>query len=136
MCKHVLEIEIKSIERQIAKLQGEKCKKIINAETSNMATDGVFDPTTAWKLKKKLFPKCSDPPFAVLNKTNQLVTDSEGILEVMKDEFTFRLRNREIDSEYQELRDLKEYLCQLRLEITRNSDFSPWTMKNLEDAIN
>ena len=43
----------------------------------------------------------------------------------MKDEFIFRLRNREEEMEYKELRELKEYLCQLRLKITKNSDDNP-----------
>ena len=53
----------------------------------------------------------------------------------MKDEFVFRLRNREINPEYSEMRELKEYLCRLHLEITRKSDYQPWTMENLEEAI-
>ena len=136
MCQQVLQYEINSCEKLIAELQGEKCKNVIKEETRKMVSNESFDPHRAWKIKKKLFPKCSDPPFAVLDKHNNLVTDSEGILTVMKDEFSYRLRNREIGPEYQELRELKEYLCRLRLEITSNSDFTPWTMKNLDDAIN
>ena len=100
-----------------------------------LAEDFSFKPNAAWALKKKLFPKNAEPPFAVLNKDGQLVTDSAGILDVMKDEFTFRLRNREIDVNYQEIQELKEYLCYLRLEITKNSDFLPWKLDQLQRAI-
>ena len=135
MCKPLLMYEIITHEKLIAEIHGENCKKAIREEIRTMVKNGSFNPHNARKIKKKLFPKCSDPPFAVVDKEDHLVTDSEGILTVMKEEFAYRLRNREISPEYQELRDLKEYLCKLRLEITRNSDFNPWTMRNLEDAI-
>ena len=61
-----------------------------------------------------MFPKSSDAPFAVYDKSDNLVTDYGGILDVMKDEFVHRLRNREINDEYFELKQLKEYLCKLR----------------------
>ena len=82
MCKPTLQYEISSYEKLIAELQGEKCKKIIKEETRTMTRNESFDPHSAWKIKKKLFPKCSDPPFAVLDKQGRLVTDSEGILTV------------------------------------------------------
>ena len=119
----------------MAKLQGNKCHQVINEETKHLMVNGSFNPNAAWNLKKKIFPKSSDPPFAIYNKEKQLVTDSKSILEVMKDEFAFRLRNREINPEYEEMRALKEYLCHLRLEITKRSDFFPWSMKDLEGAI-
>ena len=136
MCKPVLEAEIKSYEKKIAEMQGDKCKDLIQEETKNLKVNDVFNPNIAWSLKKKLFPKYAEAPFAVFNKNEQLVTDAKSILEVMKEEFTYRLRNRDINDEYQELRDLKEYLCNLRLQITKNSDFIPWTYDNVDKAIN
>ena len=53
----------------------------------------------------------------------------------MKDEFTYRLRNRIIDKDYKELQELKEYLCYLRLQITKSSDYSLWTLTDLKKAI-
>ena len=136
MYKPVLLIEIAGYEEAVAEIQGKKCRRIIEEEARNMlAKDFSFKPNAAWSLKKKLFPKSAEPPFAVLNKDGQLVTDSSGILDVMKDEFTFRLRNREIDYRYKELQELKEYLCYLRLEMTKNSDFLPWELHHLQMAI-
>ena len=53
----------------------------------------------------------------------------------MKEEFAHRLRNREISPEYSELKEIKEYLCTLRLEITKQGNFHPWSMKELKVAI-
>jgi hypothetical protein len=135
MCKGMLEMEINHYERWIAEMQGRKCVRVIEQETKGLNNNGNFNSNFAWSLKKKLFPNYSEAPFAILNKEKQLVTDSKGILEVMKDEFTHRLRNRIIDDEYKELQELKEYLCYLRLKITKSADFAPWTMSCLEKAI-
>ena len=75
------------------------------------------------------------PRYRSVNDKKELVTDSNSILDVMKNEFKFRLRNREINTEYEDLKELKEYLCQLRLQITRNSDFIPWEFCDVQKAI-
>ena len=127
--------EIKIYEKWIAEMQGEKCVRLIKEGTKNLTANGSFNPNFVWSLKKKLFPNYSESPFAILNKDKKLVTDSKSILEVMKDEFAYRLRNRTIEEEYRELKELKEYLCHLRLQITKSSDFIPWTLKDLQKAI-
>ena len=133
--KAVLSTELNRKEKELAELQGIRCKKIINESTKKLTEGGCFNMNEAWKLKKKIYPKCSDPPFAVLDHQNNLVTDMEGILDVMKEEFKYRLRNRPIQPEYQELRELKEYLCHLRLQITRTKQYNKWGMEDLEKAI-
>ena len=131
----VLALEIIRQEEIIATLQGNKCRKIIFEDMQKLMRDGCFSFNDAWKLKKKIFPRSNDSPFGLLDKNNNLVADYKGILEIMKDEFVFRLRDRDIKDEYKELRDLKEYLCRLRLHITRRSDFGKWDMKDLKKAL-
>ena len=131
----VLTTELNRKEKELAELQGIRCKKIINENSQKLTEGGRFNMNEAWKLKKKIFPKCNDPPFAVLDPQKNLVTDTEGILDVMKEEFKYRLRNRPIQPEYQELLELKEYLCHLRLQITKNKQYNKWHMKDLENAI-
>ncbi len=135
MCKNTIDREIKYNDQRIAELQGKKCKESILEEAKKLNIDGHINHNEAWKLKKKLFPKCTDAPFAVHDNNKQLVTDPEGILNVMKEEFVYRLRNRPIDDEYSEVKELKEYLCKLRLEITKNADYAPWTLTQLKKAI-
>ena len=65
-----------------------------------------------------------------------MVSDYDSILDIMKDEFKFRLRNRTIDPEYEDLKELKEYLCHFRLKITESKQYSKWEMKDLLNAIN
>ena len=117
--KPVLMMEITKQEEMIATLQGQRCRKIIFEDMKDLMVDGAFSFDEAWKLKKKIFPRSNDSPFALKDRDNNLVADYKGILDIMKEEFVFRLRNREIKDEYTELRELKEYLCRLRLRITR-----------------
>ena len=97
--------------------------------------DGGFAVNECWKLKKKLFPHSKDPPHAVLDVHGNLITNSVGILDRFKEEFAYRLRNREISEPYSDLMDVKEYLCVLRLEIAKNKDYQPWTIIQLNVAL-
>ena len=135
MQEAVVKLEINETERKVAELQGNKCKKVISEDMSHLLKDGAFSFNDAWKLKKKMFPQSRDAPFAVFDKKENLVTDYNGIINVMKEEFTFRLRNRTINPEYEELQELKEYLCKLRLEISKSSNYDKWTVKQLLSAI-
>ena len=135
MMKPLLKLELDEREQQAATLIGARYKNVINESMKQLHNDETFSFENAWKLKKKLFPRCSDAPFAVFDKDKNLIDDYGGILEVMKDEFRFRLRNRKINDEYEELKELKEYLCKLRLEITKKTAFRKWTMDDLHKAI-
>ena len=123
MLKSVLQLEISKQELKVATLQGCKCKHLINEDMKGLMVNGAFSFNDAWKLKKKMFPRSHDSPSAVYDKEDDLVTDYMSILDVMKEEFVFRLRNREIKDEYTELKELKDYLCKLRLNIAKNKDF-------------
>ena len=133
--KPVIKVDIQFHENKLAEAQGIKCRSQIEQQMSMLTENGEFSFNETWKLKKKLYPKCADPPFAVLDKDGNLVAEHFGILEVMKEEFTYRLRNREINEEYGELRELKEYLCRLRLQITRSGKYIKWTLDDLQKAI-
>ena len=135
MQKLVLNIEVNMCEKKLAELQGNRCKKIISDEMKQITRNGKFSLNDAWKLKKKMFPRCTEAPFAVQDPRGNLVCDYTGILDVMKQEFVFRLRNRPINPEYEELRELKEYLCFLRLKISKNAPYRDWTLEQLQKAI-
>lgn len=103
ICKRAILGDIRHNELKIASIQGNKCLNAIREASKDLTPDGTFDYNAVWKLKKKLFPKCSDNPFAVRNSEKQLVTNSAEMINVMNDEFTHRLGNRIISDEYSEL---------------------------------
>ena len=53
MNKSVIDGEIRSYEKVIAEIQGEKSKKMIHEETKNLRVGDVFNPNIAWSLKKR-----------------------------------------------------------------------------------
>ena len=135
MMKPILHKQIQRAEQKICYFQGIRYKKIIAENMQHLQKDGAFSFNDAWKMKKKLFPQSSDAPFAVFDRNDNLVTDYTSILDVMKEEFSYRLRNREINPEYKELQELKEYLCKLRLDITKKTKHDEWTIEELNKAI-
>ena len=136
MQKVVLNIEINSCEKKLAEVQGNRCRNIISEQMMKIRQNGKFSMDDAWKLKKRMFPRCSEAPFAVQDDRGNLISDYPGILDAMKEEFVYRLRNRPINHELNELRELKEYLCQLRLKISKNAPYTEWTLEQLHKAIN
>ena len=73
MQKPVLRCELNRCELKAAELQGNRVKQILSEDRH--LTAGAFSFNEAWKLKKKLFPRCADAPFAVLDKNHNLVAD-------------------------------------------------------------
>ena len=137
MNKPVVKVMIDLLEYKLSHIQGEGKKKIIDEECEKMNNkEGQFDSVGAWKMKKRLFPNSRDSPAAVLDAHGNLITDSTGIMNRMSEEFSFRLRNREECEGFQELRELKEKLCNLRLDITSHKEYNEWTMKKLEKVLN
>ena len=101
----------------------------------NIDEHGNFSQINAWSIKKSLFPNCRDAPSAVYDSYGNLITDKVGIINRIKEEFTFRLRNRESHQGYEWMRELKENLCQSRLNITKDSEYVPWSLLDLEKVL-
>ena len=135
MLRPVLEVETERQENVVAELQGQKIIKVLDENKELLQENESFNVNNTWKLKKRIFPRSSEPPFAILDNNGNLVTEYDNILDIMKQEFTHRLRNREISHEYVELKQLKEYLCKLRLELTRKGQYKKWTSEQLTRAI-
>ena len=57
-------------------------------------------------------------------------------MNILKDEFTYRLRNRDVEKDYEEIMQLKNYLCELRLELTKNNSYVSWSMDDIDKVLN
>ena len=102
----------------------------IKEEIDNINCDeGGFNSGHLWKLKKKLSPKCRDPPTAMLDKAGNLVTSNQAIEELAIDTYKKRLENRVMRDELKQVQIDKEDLCKLRLKKARKTktpDYPPW----------
>ena len=86
-------------------------------------------------LKKKLSPKCRDPPTAMLDNQGNLVTSEQGIEALAVETYRKRLANREIKDDLKNLQNYKEELCKLRQKLARKRKTPDWTMEQLETVL-
>ena len=82
--------------------------------------------------QKKLSPKCRDPPTAMLDSNMHLLTDPYLIEKLALKTYKERLQNRPMKEDLIDLKESKEELCQLRLELAGQNKSNPWTMDQLE----
>ena len=97
--------------------------------------EGGVNSSHLWKLKKKLSPKCRDPPTAMLDLKGNLVTSEQAIEALAVETFRKRLENRQIKDNLKNVKDDKEELCKLRLEKAGRRKTPPWTLKQLETVL-
>ena len=62
-------------------------------------------------------------------------TSEKDIEKLAIEVFENRLRNREIKPELSEMKEDKEYLCEMRLKIAQKNKTPPWTLKELEKVL-
>ena len=97
--------------------------------------DGGFNPGKLWKLKKKLSPKANEPPTAMLNSEGKIITSEEDIkLEAIK-HYTNVFKERQINSNLEDLKEGCEILCRKRLEIAAKNKTPPWTVDDVKDVL-
>ena len=98
----------------------------IKEETSKIKVDeGGINSGSLWRLKKRISPRCRDPPTAMMDPFGNLLTSPEAINKVSLDTFTERLQKRVIKDDLVSLQKEKEELCQLRLKEARKKKSAP-----------
>ena len=88
-----------------------------------------------WKLKKKLNPKCRDPPTAMKDEKGNIITSPEKIDKIALEVFKERLSNRSMKENLKNMQEDKEKLCKTRLEIAAENKTPPWTLEQLEKVL-
>ena len=126
-------LELEKVEDLLSQKCAESNYSKIKEEIANIeCEDGGINSGHLWKLKKKLSPKCRDPPTAMLDSNMHLVTDPYLIEKLALKTYKERLQNRPMKEELIDLKESKEELCQLRLELAGQNKSNPWTMDQLE----
>ena len=109
--------ELDEIETKLNEKCAEKNYQTIMEEISNIKVEeGGIHSGSLWKLKKKLNPRCRDPPTAMMDPDNNLLTNPEEIEKLALKTYKGRLPNRKRKEELLNIQKDKEDLCQLRLE--------------------
>ena len=72
--------ETEKVLEAIAKVAELKYVKVMEELDKLKPEDGKIDSQRFWKIKKKLFPKSRDPPSAMFEKGNNLLTSDKSIV--------------------------------------------------------
>ena len=103
--------ELNKVENKLAELCAESNYKKIKEEVDHIKSDeGGINSGQLWKLKKKLNPKCRDPPTAMTDMYGNLVTSDEAIRDLAVETYSKRLENRKMKDELKHIQEAKERL--------------------------
>ena len=107
----------------------------LKEELAKLKSKGGLDAKQMWKLKKRLCPQIRDPPTAMLDKEDNLLTSDSAIQNRALEVFTERLDNNEISVDLKDLEDDTNKLCEMRLKVAKENRSDPWTISDLEEAL-
>ena len=113
-----LELLSKSISQKIAQFNWE----LVMGSVSN----GLISKEDIWKVRKKLFPKSVQIPHSILDRSGNVLTDSQNII---RNEMIHRLRERLIRSDLKEFEGVVNDLCRQRLQKAKLKMSAEFTLK-------
>ena len=101
--------DLEAVENKLAeKCAKENYQKIMEEVELIDCDEGGVNSNHLWRLKKKLSPKCRDPPTAMLDNQGNLVTSEQGIEALAVETYRKRLENREIKDDLKNLQNDKK----------------------------
>ena len=127
----------KEIESELADKYSENIYKEIKDEIENIKHDeGGLNSGNLWKLKNKLHKKYpEDGPTAMMDKTGNLVTNQNEILELSMKHYKNVLRNRPIKDDLKEHEKERETLGIVRMNEASKNKTPDWDLEDLEEVL-
>ena len=128
-----LKENVDEMDKRIADMCAEKNMQIIKDHYETVTdVSGTFNVPKMWGLKKKLNLSSKDVPSAKLDKDGNLITTKNGLLDLYRSTYMDRLTPKEIRPEYLNLKELKENLFELRLQISSQMNSEDWKTEKIE----
>ena len=97
--------------------------------------DGGLNNNQLWKLKKRLCPGSRNPPSAMLDEHENLLTSNKAIQERAIEVFSKRLKPNPIEEHLEEFEAETNKLCEERLKMCKLNKSDPWEEDNLKEAL-
>jgi hypothetical protein len=121
------------IDQEIANQIFERNRKLIIDQVCDMSDITCnLSRVKMWKVKQKVCPKIETAyPVAKLDHNGNLVSNRDELKKLYSDTYKERLRHRDINPNYAQLKQLKETLFSLRLRTAKLSKTNPWSEKDL-----
>ena len=107
----------------------------INIIKRSIGKAGTIDKQSFWKLKKILAPRNKEIPLSILDRHDNLLTDSINIKNEYRTEFQCRLRKREIRSDLKWYESFQNHLCQLRIKACRSSISPNFSLDEVKHSV-
>ena len=86
-----------------------------------------------WKKLKEMYPKVQPAvPVGKQDKSGNIVTNHESLKQLYLNTYINRLRNRPISSGFEEIKNLKMNLFELRLKLASSLKSKDWKLEDLE----
>ena len=96
---------------------------------------GGLNEKQIWKLKKKLCPRSTDPPTAMLDKEGNLLTGNKAIERRAVEVYRQRLAGNQMAENLAELEKDSNKLCRNRLKICKERKSNPWDISDLQEVL-
>ena len=135
-----IEVRISQIEEEISEQISQKyveeileTLKKLGGDEQNLNGSGR---RALWEVLKRKYPKCSPSvPVGKKDKAGNIVTNHEGLKDLYLKTYLHRLRNRPIKKEFEEMKEYKDDLFDLRMKLASSNKSLPWTMDELEAVL-
>ena len=113
--------KLEEVKNELSEKYSERmCKKILGEiKDIGISEDGGFSSAKLWKLKKKISPKFSEPPSAMLSDEGKLLTSDIDILKEAVKHYKNIFEPTEIKEGLEDVMTAKEALCDERLKEAR-----------------
>ena len=121
------------IEKEITEKITQRNINLILEQVSGMAdTSGNLSRLKIWKIKQRICPKYEmNVPVAKKDKHGNVVCNKTELNTPYVNVYQDRLRHRSISDEYLQLKENKEYLFSIRLELAKTRKSKKWTNDDL-----
>ena len=104
--------------------------KIFGGNQASVSINGM------WDVRKKIFPKTNPvKPTGKKNSKGQIITNPEGLKSLYLETYKQRLRHRPVLDDLKEIKEFKEILFHLRLNLAKTTKNKPWNMKQLDKVL-
>ena len=129
--------QLESVESELCKKYSEVMFQKIMTEVKGMedSEDGGFNSGRLWKLKKKLSPKVSDPPTAMINSVGKLITSEDDIKAEAIKHYKNVFKEREISKDMKDFQVAREKLCDDRLNIVSRNKRPEWSISDVTNVL-
>ena len=106
------------------KIRQFNCKLVMGS-----VSNGLISKEDFWKVKKKLFSESVKIPHSILDRSGNVLTDSQNIILEYRNELIHRLRKRLIRSDLKEFEGVVNDLCRQRLQKAKLKISAEFTLK-------